>query len=222
MARGRHPSRIHIDPPDEATAAKYLIQWSGGELRSSPEKFPGLTSPELFGNNNPIEIDFGCGTGILACSRAKSQPEINVIGIDQSQKPLFCAIESAKAEKLDNVKFIRGDFHIMLPLLREASVANVFYLFANPPRDYFKERANAKRRNFLTNLYMSLVIGGRIYFTTDAPAFYDCMYNIAKNGLTLPIIETAPGEVDFMTKYRLLWEVRGKSFNSFVVEKGGL
>lgn len=219
MARGRHPTRIHIPPPDEQTAARYLIQWNGRSLRCNSQHFPGLTSQELFGNNKPLEIDFGCGMGILACNRAYQSPETNVLGIDQSQKPLFCAVRDAKSYVLENIKFIRGDFTIMIPLLRPNSIAAAFYLFPNPPQDYHKERANDKRRRFLEGLYSALIPGGRIYFATDAPSFFACMNGIVKNELHFTTSDFNMTDCDIITRYRKLWEEQRRNVNSFVIGK---
>jgi len=219
MARGRHPTRIHIDPPDEQTVAKYLQCWNGRDLRQEPHRFTGLTSPELFGNNRPLEIDFGCGAGILACSRAKQYADINMLGIDQSQKPLFCAIADAVALKLENVKFLRGDFEIMIPLLRPQTISAAFYLFPNPPQDYQKARANVRRRRFMHSLHNALTTGGRIFFATDEPLYFECMYEIVKTGLRLKTFNSAIADYDMNSRYSRLWEEKGRDIKSFVIEK---
>jgi tRNA (guanine-N7-)-methyltransferase len=220
MARGRHPTRIRIDPPDEQTSAKYLFNWYGADLRREPQRFPGLTSPELFGNNRPLEIDFGCGNGVLACSRARQYPDINMLGIDQSQKPLYCAIRDCATSRLENIRFLRGDFNIMVPLLRPQTVSTAYYLFPNPPRNYHKERANAKRRHFLHNLHSALIPGGRIYFASDAPAFFECVHDIVKNDLHFKTLDLGIADCDLITRYRRMWEEQGRCVWSFVVEKG--
>jgi tRNA (guanine-N7-)-methyltransferase len=219
MARGRHPTRIHIDPPDEQASAKYLLRWFACDLYRELRRFPTLTSPDLFGNNQPLEIDFGCGRGILACSRAKQYPQINMLGIDQSQKPLYCAVAEAAAHKLENIRFLRGNFSFMLPLLQPQTIRAAFYLFPNPPRDYYKERANAHRRHFLESLHGALVPGGRIYFATDEPLFFQCMNGIAKNELCYKTLDADTADRNMTTWYRQIWEERGRSVRSFVVEK---
>jgi tRNA (guanine-N7-)-methyltransferase len=217
MARGRHPTRIHIDPPDEQIAAKYLSQWYGRDLRREPHRFPSLTSPELFGNNRPLEIDFGCGMGIFACSRAQHYPAINMLGIDQSQKPLYCALRDAAAMKLENIKFLRGNFSIMVPLLRPQTISAAFYLFPNPPRDYHKERANARRRHFLQNLHNALIPGGRLYFATDALLFFECVNDIIKNDLHLKTLDPKIADCETITRYWRMWEEQGRNVRSIVV-----
>jgi tRNA (guanine-N7-)-methyltransferase len=220
MARGRHPTRIRIDPPDGQAAAKYLRIWYGGDLHREPQRFPALTSPELFGNDRPMEIDFGCGTGVLACSRARRFPDVNFLGIDQSRKPLFCAIRDAVAFNLENVKFIRGDFNVMLALLRPQTIRRAFYLFPNPPQDYHLDRANVRRRDFLQALYRALAVGGRFYFATDSNPFFGCLSGILRNDLHYKTLNPEIADSDISTRYRRIWEERGRNVQSLVVEKG--
>jgi len=219
MARGRHPTRIYIDPPDAQTAAKYLYRWHGRDLFHEPNRFPSLTSPELFGNNHPLEIDFGCGQGILACSRAKQYSDSNILGIEKSQKPLYCAIRASAELKLDNIKFVRGDFNMMLTLLRPRTVNTAYYLFPNPPQDFHLDRANAKRRLFLQSIHDALVPGGRLYFATDALSFFERMYDIMKNNLQYRTFDPATVGSEISTCYRQRWEQQGRPFKSIVVEK---
>jgi tRNA (guanine-N7-)-methyltransferase len=219
MARGRHPSRIYISPPDEHVAAKYLHSWYGGDVVNNPQQFPGLTSTELFGNTNNLEIDFGCGTGVLACNRAAQNPEINVIGIDVSQKPIFCAINEANARGISNVKFIRNNFNVLLPLLKPQSVSAAYYLFPNPPHDYNQERANKRRLEFLEAIYNALADGGKFTFATDSKAMFECMIKIIHTELHYKTHEIDIISSDIFTWYRSIWESRGRAVMGIAVEK---
>ncbi|HEX2959112.1 MAG TPA: methyltransferase domain-containing protein [Chitinispirillaceae bacterium] len=219
MARGRHPTRIHIDPPTPQVAEKYLRYWYGGDIIHQPERFPGLTSPDLFENNNPLEIDFGCGTGVHVCNRAAQNPGINLLGIDVSQKPLFCGINDAHTRGIDNVKFVRSNFNALLPLLKPESVHTAYYLFPNPPHDYFHQRANEGRKRFLEKVYSSLVRNGRFVFATDCEPFFECLHKIVTEELHYT---TCPLDIDsegISTWYRSIWETRGICLRGFVVEK---
>jgi len=219
MARGRHPTRIHIAPPNEQAAAKYLFRWPGIDLHREPHRFPALTSPDLFGNDRPLEIDFGCGTGMLACGRARQFPDVNLLGIDLSQKPLYCAIRDAGALNLDNVKFVRGNFNEMLPLLRPNTVAAAFYLLPNPPQDYHKERANARRRNFLQAVYNALVPCGRFFFASDSKAFFGCIRKILQSDLHYEILNLESAGWDLCTYYWRVWEGQGRKVEGCAVGK---
>jgi tRNA (guanine-N7-)-methyltransferase len=217
MARGRHPTRIHISPPEEHVAAKYLRQWCGRDLHCEPHRFPALTSPDLFGNDRPLEIDFGCGTGVLACTRARQFPHVNFVGIDLSQKPIYCAIREAAVSNLENIMFIRANFNTMLPLLRPQTVSTAYYLLPNPPEDYKNERANTRRRDFLRSLYNALASGGRFFFATDSDAFFECIRNILNRDLGYEPLTIE--NTDISSEYWRHWEEHGRNVKSLVVEK---
>ncbi|MBN1604743.1 MAG: methyltransferase domain-containing protein [Chitinispirillaceae bacterium] len=219
MARGRHPSRLYIDPPEPQVAKKYLRYWYGGDIIREPDRFPGLTSPDLFGNCNPLEIDFGCGMGVLSCNRAQQSPAINVLGIDVSQKPLFCAINDAHHRGLDNIKFVRGNFNALLPLLKSETVSTAYYLFPNPPHDYFHQRANTGRKRFLETLYSSLVKDGRLVFATDSVDFFKCMEIIITKELNYNLFSLDFDSSGISTWYRNIWESRGKDVMGIAVVK---
>jgi tRNA G46 methylase TrmB len=144
-----------------------------------------------------------------------------MLGIDLSQKPLYCAIAAAAAEGLGNIKFVRGNFGAMLPLLRPKTVSAAYYLFPNPPEDYGRERSNLRRREFFQGLHMSLVPGGRLHFATDNLSFFDCVEGIIKNDLRYNTLDTETEDCDFVTRYRRLWEEKGRCVRSLVVEKKG-
>jgi tRNA (guanine-N7-)-methyltransferase len=219
MARGRHPTRIHIDPPDEQTAAKYFRQWSGGDLYRDPHVFPRLTSPSLFGNSQPLEIDVGCGTGVLVCDRALKFPETNFLGIDQSCKPLYCAVREAATRLLENIRFIRGDINFMLPLLQPRTVNTAYYLLPNPPRDYHIARANERRRVFLHSIYNALAIGGRFYFATDSNVLFEYTGAILKSELGYEVRDIEIAATGISTQYLRRWHERGRSVKSCMVVK---
>jgi tRNA (guanine-N7-)-methyltransferase len=219
MARGRHPTRLHISPPTPQVAEKYLRSWYGGDIIREPHKFPGLTSQELFGNNNPLEIDFGCGMGVLTCDRAKQNSGGNIIGIDFSQKPLFCGIQEANKSGLDNIKFVQSNFNAIMPLLKPLSITKAYYLFPNPSRDYFNKRANEGRMRFLAAIYNALVDQGQFIFATDSFELFKCMETIITSELRYSNVSVDLDASGIYTWYRNIWESRGKDIFGITFSK---
>ncbi|NLD91706.1 MAG: methyltransferase domain-containing protein [Fibrobacter sp.] len=221
MARGRHPTRLHIAPPTQEVAEKYLRSWYGGDIIREPHKFPGLTSQELFGNNNPLEIDFGCGMGVLTCDRARQNSGSNIIGIDFSQKPIFCGIHEAHKSGLDNIKFVRCNFNAIMPLLKPSSITKAYYLFPNPSRDYFNKRANEGRMRFLAAIYNALADQGQFIFATDSSELFKCMETIIKSELQYSNVSVDLDASGICTWYRNIWESRGKDIFGITFSKTG-
>ncbi len=219
MARGRHPARINTAPPGARDTDKYLRVWSGRDLHTDPLRFPRLTSPVLFGNDRPLEIDIGCGTGTLARKRARQFPEINFVGIDSSLKPLYYAVGDAARAGLKNTLFIRGNFVSMLPLFLPRTVTSLYYLLPNPPQNYHQERANACRREVLEQFHSALIPGGRFVFSTDSPAFFACMKHIMEYDLKHATVGFDAGSEGISTRYWRLWEEKGRAVHCFAVIK---
>ena len=53
-----------------------------------PEKYKGHFS-EVFGNNNPLEIEIGMGKGDFIIDKAIKNPNINYIGIEMYESVLY-------------------------------------------------------------------------------------------------------------------------------------
>src|SRR5687768_1021488 len=84
-------------PPDEETARKYLLHWQSGDLHHAPESFPRISSAELFGEDRPLELEIGSGTGEFLCALAACDPAANFLGVDISLKSVYVAVHKARA-----------------------------------------------------------------------------------------------------------------------------
>src|SRR5688500_5065829 len=93
--------------PDEALLERYLLHWHTGDLYHRSDDFPTITSTELFGDDKPLELEIGCGTGEYICHKAAAHPEHNYLGIDVSLKSLYVAVHEAAEQGLENIRFIK-------------------------------------------------------------------------------------------------------------------
>ena len=64
---------------------------------------------EIFGNENPIQIEIGMGKGKFITQLALEHPEINYIGIERYSSVLLRAIEKRNEIEISNLIFIRMD-----------------------------------------------------------------------------------------------------------------
>ena len=53
------------------------------------EKKEYIDTAELFGNDNPVVLEIGCGKGKFACELAKRNPDINVIALEKCANVLW-------------------------------------------------------------------------------------------------------------------------------------
>ncbi|MBO4667675.1 MAG: tRNA (guanosine(46)-N7)-methyltransferase TrmB, partial [Bacilli bacterium] len=60
----------------------------------------------VFGNNNPVYLDVGCGLGGFAIEFAKQNPNINLIAIEMFSNVIIGAIDKAREYNLPNLRFL--------------------------------------------------------------------------------------------------------------------
>ena len=51
-------------------------------MKTSVDKKDYIDFKEVFGNNNPVQLEIGCGKGRFISSLAKSSPNVNFIAIE--------------------------------------------------------------------------------------------------------------------------------------------
>ena len=75
---------------------------------NNPKKYIGKYS-ELFGNDNPIQVEIGMGKGNFIIGKALKNPDINFIGIEKFDSVLVRAIEKLDGLNIPNLKIIKDD-----------------------------------------------------------------------------------------------------------------
>lgn len=160
--------------------------WARPELESCdfyivhPEEHLGGWK-KLFGNDNPIHLELGCGKGGFISQSAAKNSDINYIGIDIKSEVLVLAKRKVEAEferagrdKIDNVKLMPQDIErIFLMLSPEDEIERIYINFCNPwpkPKQQKKRlthtRQLLKYREFLKD-------GGEVWFKTDDDELFE-------------------------------------------------
>jgi tRNA (guanine-N7-)-methyltransferase len=209
--------------PDEQTAAKYLLVWSGDELYHRPERFPYITSGELFGNDAPIELEIGCGSGDFLCSLAAMEPATSFVGLDISLKSLHVAVEKARALALDNIKFIKAPVQLVYPLILPDSLQAVYLHFPDPClRPKFRPR-RIFTPDFLDEMHRVLSPQGRLSVMTDVPELFTSMLATVEADprfeKTHPERYLTGFDRTAKSRYQAIWERHGREPMRFEVRK---
>lgn len=128
---------------------------------------------EIFGNDNPIQIEIGMGKGKFIHTMAKLHPEINFVGIEKYSSVLLRAIQKMEAEELPNLKFLRMDAEEIAEVFGAGEVDKIFLNFSDPwPKDRHAKR-RLPSREFLARYNVILKQGGRLEFKTDNRDLFD-------------------------------------------------
>lgn len=160
----------------------------------------------VFGNDNPLCMEIGCGKGKFILETAAQNPDINFIAVEKCLDVLVLALEKVKAEGLKNVRFVPGDVS-MFADFETVSKCDIIYLnFCDP----WKKNKYAKRRlthaNFLEIYKRLLKDGGAVYFKTDNRQLFEFSLNsFSDYGLRLKNItfdlHNSKFEGNVMTEY---------------------
>ena len=122
----------------------------------------------IFGNNNPLVLEIGCGIGDFLAKLAAEQPERNFIALDYYNKGCLKTCKRAEKQGLTNVRVIRAEARqFMAERLTTGSLAAVYINCPDP----WPKKKHRKRRlvqaPFVTLVRDYLRPGGDFYFATD-------------------------------------------------------
>lgn len=170
----------NIPGSKEAIAeSAYVIQ--------NPEKRRGCWQ-EVFGNQNPVQIEVGMGKGRFIMDMARLHPEVNYIGIEMYDSVLLRAVQKIEQleEKLPNLYFIRTDARNLPEIFGKEEVDRIYLNFSDPwPKDRHAKRRLTSRQ-FLERYDQILVKNGHVEFKTDnRPLFEFSLEEIREAGWTL-------------------------------------
>ena len=138
----------------------------------NPENHRGEIS-SLFPSKQPLFIEIGMGKGQFITTLAKTNPDINYIGIEKYSSVLIRAIEKQTELELPNLKFIRMDAENINDVFAENEVDGIYLNFSDPwPKDRHAKRRLTSRQ-FFARYEKLLKPEGRIQFKTDNSALFD-------------------------------------------------
>ena len=133
---------------------------------------------EIFGNNNPLHLEIGCGKGQFIAELAKRNPDINYIAIEVCDDVAVLACERVKEANLTNVRFMVCGAEYILKYFEKSTIDRIYLNFScpYPKARYAKHRLTSPI--FLPMYKKLLKNGGEIHQKTDNMHFFE--YSIEK------------------------------------------
>lgn len=128
---------------------------------------------EYFKNDNPFELEIGCGKGQFICELAKSNPLVNYVAIELNISVITAACEKAAEYGIQNVLFIKCGAEIIEKYIEPHTFRRIYLNFSCP---YPKNRyANRRLTNpaYLRIYKLMLSTGGEIHQKTDNREFFE-------------------------------------------------
>jgi len=147
-------------------------------MKLIPISSPRFLAPELltvmpdwqqvFGNNNPMVFEIGCGVGDFAAQMATIHPQWNYLALDYYNKGCLKTCKRADKAGLDNLRVVRDEARSFME--RCISRQSLRAVIINCPDPWPKIRHRKRRLvnpEFVDYLREFMAAGADLYFATD-------------------------------------------------------
>jgi tRNA (guanine-N7-)-methyltransferase len=161
----------------------------------------------LFGNDNPVELDVGCGRGLFLVNASQAHPEINYVGIEIDYREGRRTARRLKKRMQPNARVLGGDAREALgKYVPPASIAAVHVYFPDP----WWKRKHWKRR-LITDEFIDLVVrvlepGALFHHWTDVEDYFKVVEGLLDHDSRFQRLpdppEKAPAhDMDYLTSF---------------------
>lgn len=151
-----------FDPPlEDAIAGK-----------DSPLK--GKWSAEVFGNDQPIVLELGCGKGEYTIGQARRYPNRNFVGVDIKGHRFWRGAKISNEESILNAAFLRTRIEFIDRFFAPGEVDEIWLTFSDPQPKDEKGTKRITSEIFVEQRYKKfLKPGGTIHVKSDSPLLYE-------------------------------------------------
>ncbi len=189
--------------------------------------FPGWSDPSLFGNSNPVHLEYCSGNGAWIAAKAAAHPEINWVAVEKKFMRVRKIWSKIKTQELKNLIVISGEgFRATQSYIPSKTISQVFMNFPDP----WPKTRHAKHRiiqsTFLEEMKRILVADGLITFVTDDVPYSEWTLEIfGKNRDFTPVFPPPFYKADYegygTSYFEDLWREQGKCIRYHLYTKKG-
>ena len=133
----------------------------------------------LFGNDQPVELDIGCGRGLFLFNAAVTTPQTNLLGLEIDYREGRRTATRLMKRELANARVLGGDCRIVLAqMIAPGSVQAAHVYFPDP---WWKKRHHKRRLftdEFVQLLARILQRGGHVHHWTDVADYFEMSSNL--------------------------------------------
>ena len=156
--------------------------------------FAPLEWHKVFAQEQPIEIDLGCGKGSFLVWAAHTQPQRNFLGVERLLRRLRRVDRKAARAGVNNVRLIRVEAtYLVSKLVPDRSISTYHILFPDP---WPKRRHHTRRLiqvPFLSEVHRTLTAEGVVNCATDHEGYFEWIQReFQKSG---QFVETEPAQL---------------------------
>ena len=156
-----------------------VFQYPFAVIQNDECPLKGRWGREIFGNDNPIVLELGCGKGEYAVGLARRFAGKNYIGVDIKGARMWTGAKQAHTEGLANVAFLRTNIELIHHFFAPGEISEIWITFPDPQMRKVRKRLTSTR--FMELYRLILKPDGLIHLKTDSPFLYtytDAMVNL--------------------------------------------
>lgn len=164
----------------------------------------------IFGNNQPVEVDLGCGDGCFLTEYAQAHPQTNFLGTERLMGRLNKIIRKGYRLGIANLKVSRVESgYFMKYLVPEASLSAIHLYFPDPWPKKRHARHRLVQAEFAQSCFRAMTPTGVTYLRTDNVEYYEQMREVFGNEPRLREVETPELLKKFQTDFEKQWLAQG-------------
>ncbi len=194
------------------------LEQNSGFLVREPETVKGRWA-ELFGNDNPIYLELGCGKGKFISRMAQDNPDRNYIAIEGQSNVALRALEKAQEGRLANLRIFIDYVHDLQDYFTEGELDGIYLNFSDPWPKARHAKRRLTHRNRLKNYREVLSDEGTVEFKTDNDGLFDfTMEELEEGGFeilqqTRDLHKSGFSAAEITTEYEERFKDAGKNIN---------
>ena len=150
---------------------------------------------QLFGNDQPVEVEIGTGKGAFLINAARANPRTNYLGIEWANKYYKYTADRARRWSLLNIRMLRCDAKdFIIHYVPKQSIQSLHIYFPDP----WPKKRHHKRRlfssQFVTAAVNCLLPEGQIHVVTDVKEYFQTIEPLLKQCGQLQLEDFRPLE----------------------------
>lgn len=164
-----------------------VVERDAESLSVRDHSIKGKWRSEMFGNDNPVVLELGCGRGEYTTCLSMKYPGKNFIGVDIKGARMWRGARTSNEMKLQNAAFLRTRIEFISSFFAPDETDEIWITFPDP---HPGQRNSNKRLTspYYLNLYSGILRDkGIIHLKTDNAELYSYTLKTVKN-LDLEVI----------------------------------
>lgn len=132
---------------------------------------------KVFGNDNPVYLEIGCGKGKFVQQLAEMNPDINYVAVEQTANVIVTAMERTLRAGMPNLRYYMGKAEYLQKAFLPGTVKMIYLNFSCPyPKEHYSKH-RLTHPLFLEIYADILEEGGTIKQKTDNTKLFEFSLN---------------------------------------------